>query len=321
MDKVQYNNVINHILKHELNRFKTDTVENVRKIFKAMGVSLPNGNISEIHKILKTNKYMGWRLCTMEQAREASNNGIAAVGINDSKMAVIVVDNENLIPTNDYVISVDKCTAATVSGFEFYSYGYGITTVSDYNTDYRGLPILTNRQLNLLYYNTSFYKEAADLYMIPWKLIAAVHYRESKLERTGPKNGNGPYQIWGSSYPIGALTDAQFQNATNAAAEFIKRKSNGRDLTVSENIKYTLFAYNGMASAYKTQAINLGFSQAEANIGEGSPYVMNRADCWRDPTVEPVKSGRTWGQIKSDGGSLVYPANTDYGAYVVYNAI
>ena len=47
---------------------------------------------------------------------------------------------------------------------------------------------------------------------------------------------------------------------------------------------------------------------------------MNRADCWRDPTVEPTKSNRTWGQIKNDG-PIIYPANNDYGALVVYCAI
>ena len=76
-----------------------------------------------------------------------------------------------------------------------------------------------------------------------------------------------------------------------------------------------------MATAYKTQALNLGFTQAQANVGEGSPYVMNRADCARDPTVEPTRSNITWGQIKTDGGSLEYPANNDYGAYIVYCAL
>lgn len=48
---------------------------------------------------------------------------------------------------------------------------------------------------------------------------------------------------------------------------------------------------------------------------------MNRADWLRDPTLEPTKSNRTWGQIKNDGGSVSYPANNDYGAFVVYCAI
>lgn len=48
---------------------------------------------------------------------------------------------------------------------------------------------------------------------------------------------------------------------------------------------------------------------------------MNRADSRRDPTVEPTKSNSTWGQIKEDNGPIEYPANNDYGAYVVYSAI
>ncbi len=152
-------------------------------------------------------------------------------------------------------------------------------------------------------------------------MLAAIHYREYGLRREGPSNGNGPYQIWGSSYPTGTLTDAQFQKATNDAAAFIKSKANGRALNTANNIKYTFFAYNGISSAYKTQALNLGFTQSQANNGEGSPYVMNRADRRRDPTVEPTKSNKTWGQIKTDGGTLSYPANSDYGAYVVYKSI
>ena len=76
-----------------------------------------------------------------------------------------------------------------------------------------------------------------------------------------------------------------------------------------------------MAAAYKTQAINLGFTSAQANNGEGSPYVMNRADKRRDPTVEPTKSNGTWGQIKTNGGKLSYPANSAHGAFVLFSAL
>ena len=68
-------------------------------------------------------------------------------------------------------------------------------------------------------------------------------------------------------------------------------------------------------------------ARAAANSGTAAigisdtPYVMNRADYMRDPTVEPTKSNRTWGQIKSDGSSITYPANSNYGAFVVYSAI
>lgn len=187
--------------------------------------------------------------------------------------------------------------------------------------DYSGKDILTSSQVTLLISNRPFYQSAAQTYGIPWQMLAAIHYREYGLKKAGPSNKNGPYQIWGSNYPVGNYTDAQFQTATNDAAQFIKGKAGSKDLSVADNVKYTFFAYNGTAQVYKTQAINLGFSQTQANNGEGSPYVMNRADAKRDPTVEPTKSNNTWGQIKTDGGSLSYPANSDYGAFVLYNVL
>ena len=186
------------------------------------------------------------------------------------------------------------------------------------NKDYRGQNILTDSQLALLNGNKRFYQNAAAIYGIPWQMIAAIHYREYGLRKAGPSNGHGPYQMWGDSFPVGNYSDAQFQDATNKAAAFIKEKLGGRSCSSTDNVKYGFFAYNGIASAYKTQALNLGFSNSQANNGEGSPYVMNRYDQMRDPTVEPTKSNNTWGQIKTDGGPITYPANSDYGAYVVY---
>ena len=320
MNKRQYNNIIKNTLK----RVHTeDSLSAARAVFKNMGVALPGGDMKEVFETVKTNNYMGWKSCTMEEAQAAANSGTAAIGISDSKIVVLAADDaeEPIEPTAEVLAITDSTPAVTVTGLQYYSYGYGSNTVIGNNTDYRGLQILSNSQLNLLNYNKKFYQNAANCYGIPWKLLAAIHYREYGLKREGPNNGNGPYQIWGKSYPIGTLSDSQFQNATNDAAKYIVSKANGRNLSIEDNVKYTLFAYNGLSNLYKTQALNLGFSQAKANIGEGSPYVMNRADCRRDPTVEPTRSNRTWGQIKSDGGSISYPANSDYGAFVVYSAI
>src|SRR5690606_8848589 len=99
-------------------------------------------------------------------------------------------------------------------------------------------------------------------------------------------------------------------------------KAGGKNLQTPDNVKYTFFAYNGAAKPYIDQAIALDFSEEEAANGEGSPYVMNRYDAKRDPTIEPVKSDESWGQIKSDGGSIEYPANSSpRGAFVYYNAL
>jgi hypothetical protein len=63
---------------------------------------------------------------------------------------------------------------------------------------------------------------------------------------------------------------------------------------------------------------NEGFTEEQAQLGEGSPYVMNKADAKRDPNKAPYG---TWGQIKRDYGPIEYPANQDHGAYVMFVAL
>lgn len=187
--------------------------------------------------------------------------------------------------------------------------------------DYSGKSILTAAQFTEIQKNKPVYESSAEKAGIPWQMLAAIHLRESGLKRYGPSNGYGPYQITPSTYKVGDYTDSEFQEATDKAADVIKNKSGGRDLTQDDNVKYTFFAYNGTAGAYVTQAKNIGLNADQANNGEGSPYVMNRADLIRDPESEPTKSNNTWGQIKQDGGSIEYPANLGYGAFVIYSAL
>jgi hypothetical protein len=194
--------------------------------------------------------------------------------------------------------------------------------------DYSGKDIFNGAHTKALEANRPFYEKSANKVGIPWEMIAVIHYRESRFERSNPGNGQGVYQFYdkrGGPYPTGAISDDEFQRQTDLAAEFIKGKAGSKASQLKEGdeaaIKYTFFAYNGIADAYKRQAKNLGFSDAEANYGEGSPYVMNRFDAKRDPTIEPVKSNGTWGQIKTDGGSIEYPANDDHGAFTIYAAI
>ncbi len=328
MTGAQYSSVAHWTLANMDAETAKNSLSAIREVFKNCGVAFPNGEISEVMRILMSDKYMGWENCTYRQAQEYANAGIAAVGIDGERIVIILPEegerkrkvadiNENAAK---YVKQVSRISIAERMPMQFFAY-YSANTTTDKNKDYRGLEILTSSELLLINSNKRFYQNAGNAYGVPWRIIAAIHYREYRLKKAGPSNGNGPYQIWGSNYPVGDYTDAQFQDATNDAAKFIKEKVGNRDLYVSDNIKYAFFSYNGMAASYKNQAKNLGFTDAQANIGEGSPYVMNRADAKRDPTVEPTKSNNTWGQIKSDGGSLEYPANTDYGAYIVCMAL
>lgn len=323
MDKKQYNNIIDWTLKHDKTAQTEDSVSTARAVFNNMGVALPQGDCAEIADTLKSNDYMGWRECTAEEAQAAANNGFAAIAIDDDKIIVIgAEDDDEPLGGSASVMTLSPTHPSSTFEMRYYVYSNGDTTVRFNNDNYNFDQILTDSQINLLLENRRFYEEAERLHNVPWKILAAIHYRETKLRRYGPDNGDGPYQIWGRNYPIGFYTDSQFQTVTNDAAAFIKEKAGGRDLYTSHNnVKYVLFAYNGRSSEYIQQALDLGYGQEAANRGEGSPYVMNRYDAYRDPTVEPTKSNRTWGQIKTDNGPIEYPANTDFGAYVIYNSI
>ncbi len=193
------------------------------------------------------------------------------------------------------------------------------------NNDYAGRQILTNAQLTAIQQNSPTYQQAASQVGIPWQMLAVVHLRESGLKVANPENKQGIYQFadkHGGPYPGGPVDQAEFLRQTVLAAQFLKSAARSnyeghKTLSINsdaETIKDTFFSYNGRASVYTAQAVALGFG---AKGYEGSPYVMNKADAKRDPTVN--KTG--WGQIKKDHGPIVYPANQDYGAFVEYGAL
>ena len=205
---------------------------------------------------------------------------------------------------------------------------YASAAQSGSNSDYRGRDILTESQLATIKKYQPVYETAAKSAGIPWQILATVHLRETGLGLTNPTNGQGIYQDFarlysvdvngkptpGEDYPSGPVSQRVFEIQTNNAAKFITSKTK-KDLTSGDDaaVKDVFFAYNGRATSYVQQAMQLGFTENEGY--EGSPYVMNKFDERRDP--EYAKSG-TWGQIKSDGGSIQYPANADYGAYVIF---
>lgn len=190
------------------------------------------------------------------------------------------------------------------------------------NQDYAGREVFSTAQQEAIEANKTFYENAGTAHDVPWQLLATIHGRETGFKKYGPSNGYGPYQITPSSYPIKAeYTDQEFQTATNDAAASLKTRAGNRDMSDPNTIKFVLFSYNGRAQKYIDQGIALGFSAEEAANGEGSPYVMNKFDEKRDPTVEPTKSNGTWGQVKRDHGPVEYPANSDPGAFVYYSAL
>lgn len=127
MNKKQYNNIIRNTLKQE---HTEDSLSTARTVFKNMGIALPNGDIKEVFETVKTDNYMGWKSCTMEEAQAAANNGTAAIGISDSKIVVLAATDaeEPIEPTVSVLAITDTTPAVAVAGLQYYSYSYGGTS-------------------------------------------------------------------------------------------------------------------------------------------------------------------------------------------------
>ena len=126
MNKKQYNNVIENTLKHEQT---DDSLSTARAIFDNMGVALPQGDIKTVYETVKTNNYMGWKSCTIQEAQAAADRGVAAIGISEDKIVVFSAnDEEQPVAQTASVMMLDENTSAfAVDGLEYYTYSYGTT--------------------------------------------------------------------------------------------------------------------------------------------------------------------------------------------------
>ena len=200
--------------------------------------------------------------------------------------------------------------------------GGGNFSIGD-NKDYEGNQILKDDELEKVKRYQPVYQKVASKHGMPWQIFAAIHYRESSLKHGSTINSEGecegPYGISpGENWLCGnEYDDEKFEKVTERLATDLEEKlrnKGGGDWNDPNVVMEVLFRYNGMAGVYIRQGRSLGFDEAGARRGEGSPYVANMLDEKRDPT----KNGSNWGQIKHDYRSIEYPANKDYGAFVVY---
>ena len=127
MNKKQYNNVIENTLKHEQT---DDSLSTARAIFDNMGVALPQGDMKTVYETIKTDNYMGWKSCTMQEAQAAADKGTAAIGISEDRIIILsATDEEQPVAQTASVMKLDGNTSAfAVEGMRYYSYSYGGTT-------------------------------------------------------------------------------------------------------------------------------------------------------------------------------------------------
>ena len=101
MTASQYKNIVQWTL-CECN-FPTEEqpLKVARKLFKNLGISFPQeGTCDQLLHILKANTFLGWRQNSWEDAQKYADLGIVSIGINKSKIILIMPDKSTPILTN-----------------------------------------------------------------------------------------------------------------------------------------------------------------------------------------------------------------------------
>lgn len=195
------------------------------------------------------------------------------------------------------------------------------------NKNYAGVQVWSDAEIRAIEENRPIYEEAAGEYGFPWQVLAVLHSQETGLRWYNPPNGQGIYQLYEYTQagtnenrfePSAEVTEEEFLRQSKIAAAEIS--SMVGDLNDEGNIKRLFFQYNGTAKQYIQKALDMGFSQEEAENGEGSYYVMNRYDAQRDPTSADMSP--YWpGRFVADGVYDETATSTVFGAFVKYQAL
>lgn len=208
----------------------------------------------------------------------------------------------------------------------------GSTATAGDNKNYDGQAVWTDSELQTIESQKAVYEAAAQKYGLKWQTLATLHSAEYGLRKSNPSNGQGLYQLYsytggGSNsnafLPAGPITDEEFARQTDIAASVVVNMINsyGLDPQSDEGVKSLFFHYNGTASQYKNKALAMGFSQEEANWGEGSAYVMNRFDARRDPAHTETMDPNWPGRFVADGVYDSSSVSMNFGTFVKYAAI
>lgn len=238
MNSKQYNNVIEHTLKHEQTE---DSLSTARAIFNNMGVALPQGDIKTVCETLETNNYMNWKSCTMQEAQAAADRGVAAIGISEDKIVVLSAnDEEQPVTQTASVMTLNENTSAfAVDGMRYYAYSYG-TTISPFS-----------------------YAKKHFISVIAGEAIGANNKTQRAVAHTIMNRVKEPRDVWAKATCVSDVLIKSQYNAIdgpqyNACMEYL----NNRDY--SDNTYENLI-----------QAVVPIYSRFEADFTGGAHYVFN----------------------------------------------
>ncbi|MBO4812808.1 hypothetical protein J5491_01535 [Candidatus Saccharibacteria bacterium] len=310
----------NGITEDDVNKVLELAGDDTKVVFVNLYMTTTNSELQEIVK--SSNK-------VLEKALDDHSNIRVADWASAAKDEYYGSDSSGVHPFGGYkewVSTIVKALSSFVGGA-----GANSDQTAMYNQNYAGDTVWSEEQLSAINNNKSVYKKAEDKFGIPWQAIATMHSLETGLARSNPANGQGIYQLYSYTVggtndkaflPAGPVDDEEFERQTLIAAEQMKAmiESAGLDVKSDDGIKSLLFQYNGKAPEYKEKALALGFTAAQAEIGEGSPYVMNRYDAKRDPNSDSMDPA--WpGRFVADGDYKDDATQADFGGFVKYKAL
>lgn len=131
MDKKQYNNIIDWTQKTQPETQTEDSLTAVRAVCNNMGVALPQGDLPQVAETLATDDYMGWQACTQEEAQEAANNGIPAIGVNEDGIILLAADDEEQPVAATAAVMTLARTNIEKNNMTYYTYSCGTTAFND----------------------------------------------------------------------------------------------------------------------------------------------------------------------------------------------
>jgi len=130
----QYKNIVQWTIRYNQLSEDETAVNAIRILFNNLGVALPQGNLDDITKILKTKTFMGWRPCTCKDAKRFANSGVTTMAISGDKAVLILPDKDVDNFTDDsslnetksrFIAYADDVSETDYGDALFFAYSYG----------------------------------------------------------------------------------------------------------------------------------------------------------------------------------------------------
>jgi len=139
MTRSQYKNIIKWTLRNKPEYASEDTYIATKEILSNCGVPFPSEGQENAVEVLRSGEYMGWSECSAEQARQAANEGIAAVGVNTEQILVIEPDDDEIdnVENSEFSRTIDAFYESELADIDMQFFSQAI-----FGVDENGIPTI-----------------------------------------------------------------------------------------------------------------------------------------------------------------------------------